>query len=368
MCRTNCSIIEVENKEEREIKSRLSYEERVEIESKLRSRRKITITQIAKEIGRDKSVISREIARNSYLKWDERTAKYKKVYSAGKAQGDYESRRKKSGRKSAVGKDRKLKQYIEDRILIDKWSPEEVAGYIKKNDIKFEIQPSFQEIYYWIETKQLNIRSEDLTHKSKIKKKKDKEEKAKKGPKHKEKSIHKRPEIIDKNEEFGHWELDCVEGNKASKKTYLTILERKTKKYIVIPMKEHTNKCVEEAINKLEEKYGKYFKEIFKTMTTDNGHEFLNYDRIEKSKYDRRKKRTKLYYTDPYSSWQKGMNENCNGILRRFIPKGTNLNKISEYKLELILEKINGKPRKILNFTTAEELFNIEINKIKNVA
>lgn len=368
MCRTNCSIIEAENKEKREIKSRLSYEERVEIESKLRSRRKITITQIAKEIGRDKSVISREIARNSYLKWDERTAKYKKVYSAGKAQGDYESRRKNAGRKSAVGKDRKLKQYIEDRILIDKWSPEEVAGYIKKNDIKFEIQPSFQEIYYWIETKQLNIRSKDLTHKSKIKKKKDKEEKAKKGPKHKEKSIHKRPEIIDKNEEFGHWELDCVEGNKTSKKTYLTILERKTKKYIVISMKEHTNKCVEEAINKLEEKYGKYFKKIFKTMTTDNGHEFLNYDRIEKSKYDRRKKRTKIYYTDPYSSWQKGMNENCNGILRRFIPKGTNLNKISEYKLELILEKINGKPRKIFNFTTAEELFNIEINKIKNVA
>lgn len=87
MCRINCSIIEAENKEEREIKSRLSYEERVEIESKLRSRKKITITQIAKELSRDKSVISREIARNSYLKWDERTAKYKKIYSAGSAQG-----------------------------------------------------------------------------------------------------------------------------------------------------------------------------------------------------------------------------------------------------------------------------------------
>lgn len=368
MCQNNCNIVEVENKEKREINSRLTYEDRVLIEEKLRSRNKITITQIANEIGRDKSVISREISRNSYLKWDEKTAKYKKIYSAGRAQGDYENRRKKAGRKSAIAEDKKLKQYIEDRILIDKWSPEEIAGYIKENDIKFKIQPSFQEIYYWIETKQLKIKSEDLTHKYKLKKKEDKTEKAKKGPKHKEKSIHKRPETIDKNEEFGHWELDCVEGNKESKKTYLTILERKTKKYIVIPMKEHTNKCVREAINKLEDKYGKYFKEIFKTMTTDNGHEFLNYDNIERSKYDRRKKRTKVYYTDPYSSWQKGMNENCNGILRRFIPKGTDLNTVSEYKLEIVLEKINGKPRKILNFRPAEELFNIEIDKIKKVA
>ena len=68
-------------------------------------------------------------------------------------------------------------------------------------------------------SKQLKIRSEDLTHKYKLKKKEKTEEKAKKGPKHKEKSIHKRPEIIDKNEEFGHWELDCVEGNKESKNT-----------------------------------------------------------------------------------------------------------------------------------------------------
>ena len=367
MCRTNCNIIEAENKEERKIKSRITYEERVEIESKLRSRKKITITQIAKELERDKSIISREIARNSYLKWDERTAKYKKIYSAGMAQGDYESRRKNAGKKSAVSRDRKLKQYIEDRILIDKWSPEEIAGYIKKKDIKFIIQPSFQGIYYWIETKQLNIKSEDLTHKYKLKKKEEKTEKIKKGPKHKEKSIHNRAEKIDRNEEFGHWELDCVEGSQESKKTYLTILERKTKKYIVISMKEHTNRCVREAINSLEEKYGKYFKEIFKTMTTDNGHEFLNYDNIEKSKYDRRMKRTKVYYTDPYSSWQKGMNENCNGILRRFIPKGTDLNKISECRLEIILEKINKKPRKILDFTSANELFDIEINKIKNV-
>ena len=193
MCRNNCNIVEAENKEKRERNSRLSYEERIEIESMLRRRKKMRVTEIAKELGRDKSVISREINRNSYLKWNERTATYKKVYSAGRAQGDYENKRKNAGRKSAISKDKKLKQYIEDRILIDKWSPEEIAGYIKKHNIKFEIQPSYQEIYYWIETKQLKIKSEDLTHKSKLKPKVDKKEKAKKGPKHEEKSIHKRP-------------------------------------------------------------------------------------------------------------------------------------------------------------------------------
>ena len=129
-------------------------------------------------------------------------------------------------------------------------------------------------------------------------------------------------------------------------------------------MKEHTNECVKEAIDSLEEKYGKYFKKIFKSMTTDNGHEFLNYDNIEISKIDKNNRRTIVYYTDPYSSWQKGMNENCNGILRRFIPKGKDLNKVSSEKLEKIINKINGKPRKILGFSTADELFAKEIKKI----
>ena len=202
-----------------------------------------------------------------------------------------------------------------------------------------------------------------LTHKAKLSKK-EKKEKKEKLPKHEAKSIHKRPKEIDENKTFGHWELDCVEGSKDSKKTYMTLLERLTKKYIVIEMKEHTNQCIKDAIDSLEKKYGKNFSTIFKSMTTDNGHEFLNYDKIEISCLDKSKRRTVVYYADPYSSWQKGMNENCNGILRRFIPKGKNLNKITKKKLEEILKKINGKPRKILGFVSAEERFKEEIRKI----
>ena len=211
MCIIDCNIIEAENKEVKR-NSDITYEERIKIEDMLRSKTKYTMQEIADEIGRNKSVVSREIERNKYKKWDERTARYKDIYSAGIAQGQYECRKKNAGRKSKLS--RALKQFIEDKILIEKWSPEEVAGYIKVNDIKFEIQPSFQLIYYWIEKKKLNISAIDLVHKAKLKKKYKKEEKIEKTPKHKEKSIHNRPKEIDENKEFGHWELDCVEGAK----------------------------------------------------------------------------------------------------------------------------------------------------------
>lgn len=358
MCLINSNIIEVENKEVKR-NSDITYEERVKIEYMLK--KKYTMQEMSEELGRNKSIISREINRHCDIKWNYNTGLCKKIYSAAVAQGKYEYSKKQAGRKCKLS--RGLKQFIEDKILKEKWSPEEVAGYIKVNDIKFKIQPSFQLIYYWIEQGKLNINPTDLVHKAKLEKKK-KAEKVEKLPKHEEKSIHNRPKEIDENKEFGHWELDCVEGSKDSKKTYMTLLERITKKYIVIEMKEHTNACIQEAIDSLEEKYRENFSKIFKSMTTDNGHEFLNYDKIEISKYDKNKRRTIVYYADPYSSWQKGMNENCNGILRRFIPKGTDLNKISSEKLEKILEKINGKPRKILGFISAEKRFEEEIIKI----
>lgn len=358
MCLIDCNIIEVENKEIKR-NSDITYEERVKIEYMLK--KKYTMQEMSEELGRNKSIISREINRHCDIKRNYDTGICKKVYSAGAAQGKYEYSKKKAGRKSKL--DRALKQFIEDKILKEKWSPEEVAGYIKVNNIYFNIQPSFQLIYYWIEKKKLKISPLDLVHKAKLKKK-ESQKQIKKLPKHKEKSIHNRPEEINENIEFGHWELDCVEGSQDSKKTYMTILERLTKKYIVIEMEAHTQDSIKKAIDSLEMKYGEKFLKIFKSMTTDNGREFLDYDKIEISCLNKNKRRTEVYYTDPYSSWQKGMNENCNGILRRFIPKGTNLNKISKEKLEEILNKINGKPRKILGFISADKRFEEELKKI----
>lgn len=363
MCLKNY-ITENEKSEENSYKKiRLTYEERVTIEYLYK--KGYGPTKIGKEIGRDKSVVSREIKRNKETRYSEVKGTKISIYRASVAQGKYKYNKKKAGRKSSVNKDNTLKTFIETRIKENKWSPEEISGYIKKNKMQFKIRPSFQAIYYWINKKQININEFDLTHKYKLKARKDKPS-TEQAPSRKHKSIHLRPEIINKNEEFGHWELDCVEGNKKNQTTYMTLLERKTKKYIAIPMKDHTSDSVKETIDKLENKYKDKFSKIFKSMTTDNGHEFINYEKIEKSIYFE-DNRVTVYYTDPYSSWQKGMNENCNGILRRFIPKGTDLSQISDFKLEKILYKINNKPRKILEFEAADYLFKKELDGILNV-
>lgn len=201
MCLIDCNIVEVENKEVKR-NSDVTYEERCKIEFMIN--KKYTMQEIAEELGRNKSVISREINRHSEEKWNYNTGICKRVYSAAVAQGKYEYSKKKAGRKCKLS--RGLKQFIEDKILKEKWSPEEVAGYIKVNNIKFEIQPSFQLIYYWIEKKKLKISPLDLVHKAKLKKKDKREEKEEKLPKHKEKSIHKRPkEIVKiKNSDIGN--------------------------------------------------------------------------------------------------------------------------------------------------------------------
>lgn len=166
MCLIDCNIIEVENKEVKR-NSDITYEERVKIEYMLK--KKYTMQEMSEELGRNKSIISREINRHCDIKWNYENGICKKIYSAAVAQGKYEYSKKKAGRKCKLS--RALKQFIEDKILKEKWSPEEVAGYIKVNDIKFEIQPSFQLIYYWIEKKKLNISPLDLVHKAKLEKK-----------------------------------------------------------------------------------------------------------------------------------------------------------------------------------------------------
>jgi len=362
MCQNNSNIIIKENKEVRKKYSRLTQKERHIIEYLFQ--KGYNQTQISEEIGRNRSVVCRELKRHAKIKYKDNGTSYLK-YTAAEADGEAKFNHKKAGRKSKIQKDIRLKTFIENKIKSDKWSPEEVCGYIKVNNIDFKEKPNFQNIYYWIDTKQINITNFDLPHRKTSSGKKEKVEKEQ-HPSRAHKSIHLRPKIVDENTEFGNWEMDCVEGNKNEKEIYLTLLERKTKKYIAIKMKDSTTESVVRTWDILESKYGKYFKEIFKTITTDNGRNFIRYDDIEKSRYSN-EKRFDMYYTDPYSAWQKGMNENCNGLLRRFIPKGSKIANISEYELEVILYKINNKPRKILGFRKADDLFNEEISNIIKV-
>jgi len=141
------------------------------------------------------------------------------------------------------------------------------------------------------------------------------------------------------------------------KAALLTLTERKTRMKIIRKLKAGTQAAVVRAINGIERQMGpEAFHMVFKSITADNGSEFLDFQALEKSVRGGLR-RTQVYYAHPYSSWGRGTNENANRIIRRFIPKGCDISKITRAEIQRIENWINRYPRKILNFKTAEEMF-----------
>ena len=140
----------------------------------------------------------------------------------------------------------------------------------------------------------------------------------------------------------------------------LTIVERKTRHLITRKLPNRKQRSVHKALKSIEHEFGSVvFRKIFKTITVDNGSEFLNLDVLEKSAFSKLK-RTKIYYAHPYSSWERGTNENTNRIIRRFIAKGYDIAKFSRKRVNEIEQWINNYPRKILDYLSPSELFNKE--------
>ncbi len=165
-------------------------------------------------------------------------------------------------------------------------------------------------------------------------------------------SIEKRPEHINDRSEFGHWEGDLVTGPRDGQNgAFLTLAERQTRFYYMIPIKNKKSKTVYMAINKLAKKFGPHFKEIFKTITFDNGAEFSRYKDIEK------KHKIQIYFAHPYASYERGTNEITNQLIRYYISKGTDINTIDKSLIREIQLGINHKKRKILGYQSFESLF-----------
>lgn len=195
----------------------------------------------------------------------------------------------------------------------------------------------------------------ELPMKTKRKKKDKDEDKAKTKPKGK--SIELRPFEPDDRSDFGHWEGDTVVGGMMENSgAILTLVERKTRYQITVKMKDRKADTVLKSFNKIKALYPDFnIKKIFKSITFDNGNEFAKWEEIEK-KYN-----TEVYFAHPYSSWERGTNENGNKLLRLFLPKGCNINK---YPINYVMnanELINLKIRKILGYKSALELFNEEL-------
>lgn len=180
-------------------------------------------------------------------------------------------------------------------------------------------------------------------------------------PKTRGTSIDERPEHINDRLEFGHWEGDLVTGPRDGiNGALLTLAERQGRFFYAIPIKDKKSKTVYMAINRLAKHYGEHFNTIFKSLTFDNGSEFSRYPDLEK------RHKIKIYFAHPYSSYERGTNEVTNQLIRYFIPKGTDINKLNKDFITDIQFQINNKKRKILGYVSAESIFKNKVLELTN--
>lgn len=170
-------------------------------------------------------------------------------------------------------------------------------------------------------------------------------------------SIEHRPFETNDRSEFGHWEGDLVVGARTGDTgAVLTLVERKTRHQLTVKLKDKKATTVLKSFYKLQKLYPDFdVKKVIKSITFDNGSEFSCWNKVEKYL------NCKIYFAHPYSSWERGSNENCNRLLRRFFPKGCNFNNYTENDVMTANELINNKIRKILNYKSSLELFNNQL-------
>ena len=347
MERKNCSI-----KSKKYV--HLTERERYKIEGLLEGKKKVS--EIATILGRDESTIYREINRGTVkrLQYDLRE---KKSYRANVGQADYDRQGRNKERSLKIGKDKNLEAYIRVKLIKERFSPDAIIGQIKAEGLVFEGIITTKTLYNYIDAGFFaGISNKNLWQK-RNKKTRGYKTVSRVNTKNKDcRSIEERPKKIDKRVEYGHWEGDTVKGLLGSKASLFTLTERKTREEIIIKISEGTQEAIQAAIDGLEAKYGVEFKIKFKSITFDNGVEFLGWRKLEVSVLGLNERRTLVYFAHSYSSWERGSNENQNRMIRRFIPKGTNIANIGEEEVQWIQDWMNNYPRKILGYRTANQM------------
>jgi len=310
-----------------------SIEERGLIDVYLRNG--VSISEIARKLNRNKSSVSREIKRNSDFR-GQYIALYAKSYT--------NTRRKNC--KWNVETNEKLIEYIEDKIL-ETWSPEQISNRLKfdfPNDNTMQI--SFKKIYSLIYTHKIpGITKKNLRHKGK---KRHYGVYGKKVLIPNKTSITERPESINNREKIGDWEVDTVRSSQATRYCLATYADRNSRYYIAVVMKNG------KAISFRNASLGTFKKKARKkinSFTCDNGSEFAEHEKIAESL------EISVYFAKPHSPGDRPTNENENGLLREFYPKGFNFNTITQNELDDKVGLINKRPRKCLGWRTAEEVF-----------
>lgn len=298
-------------------------------------------TEIAKALGVNKSTISREVKNRSTPNG----------YFSDIAQLDYESKRERTGTNSRRIIHSKTRNYILSKLELG-WSPEQISGRMKREEREDYV--CMETIYNFIYNESYCKREKlyQYLRRGKKKRTKWKGRGTKKSKIPNRVSISKRPKVVEKRTEFGHWEGDSV--IYPNKKAINTVNELKTGLLEFTILKRKTAKLTAQAmINKLS-------KYDAKTLTLDNGTEFTEHEEVTKELG------VITYFCHPYSSWERGSNENSNGLLRGYLPKRYNIDNLTQEELDDIAIELNNRPRKRLGYQTPAEAYQQEL--IKKVA
>lgn len=348
---------------QREKKHRLTRTERIQIEALWKAGH--TREEIAAQMGRHYSTVCRELNRGKTVRrnsdWTE-----VEIYSPDLAQWKYEQGLKKKGRALKLGENRAFLEYIEDKVLNRKRSPGAALAEMQEEGTGFKTKICLSTLYNYIRGNRFpNICLARCPYHSRGKGSRGKKKVQKR--KCPGRSIEQRPAEVDTRETFGHWEMDTVIGKSTDRKCLLVFTERRTRKELVELLESHTAAEVVKALDRIERRFTeKGFRQIFKTITVDNGPEFADAAGMERSRRNKRN-RTEIYYCHPYSSYERGSNENQNRMLRRFFPKGKTMRDVTRAAVKEAEEWINSYPRKIHGYRTAEELFREECEKLRVV-
>lgn len=338
----------------------LSHNDRIKMETLLNTGH--SKREVAEYLHFHRSTIYREYDRGKYM---HRNSDYteEERYSSDLGQKAHDWNEQGKGRALKIGNDRELAECIENKIVEEKYSPEAALAEIAKGKKKFKTTISVRTLYRYIDNgiflkltnKELPIKGNRKDHNKKVRVQK----RASIGE-----SIENRPEEVKNREVFGHWEMDTVKGKKGVTKSCMLVLtERKTRDEIIIKLKDQGAASVVEALDRLERKWGAMFQKVFRSITVDNGVEFADYNGMEKSVLNEGK-RTFVFYCHPYSSWERGTNENNNRLIRRHIPKGVDFEDRTDEDIEYIENWINNYPRGIFDYKTSAELFMEELQKL----
>lgn len=297
----------------------------------------LSLRKIAQEIGKNPSTICRELKRN------EGNCGYRPKQAQEKA----------TDRKKHAKKFRKMNAKLIEKIeamLLQDWSPEQISGILAKDGISISPERIYQHI--WADKKAGGTLFMHLRHGHKVRKRK-RGSKDKRGQIKNKVSIHDRPEIVDQKGRIGDWEIDLVVG-KNHKGFLVTVVERVSKFTLASYVEHKDSSSILRAVVKLLNP----LKAVVHTITSDNGKEFADHELIAKT-LD-----ALFYFADPYSAWQRGLNENTNGLIRQYFPKKSCFVSIEQEQLDAVQKKLNNRPRKTLNFKSPFQVFSSECSKL----